>query len=201
MRTVCRLLLGALLISGCASEKTVKPLPFFSLDDLSDRTFPASFRLEDFNWRGSNLTATVFSETFYDAADMKSLRKGDTIIYDGSPMTVTRLEKDSPFLSVNGGLTEGGADFKDNGDGTFSVVLPDDHPLYKEIGETELFLDEDFIIIDCGIEPQDPVDTVRTMQKYYLECLEGYRKDFTELNTRITTEDGVLKVIRRFWIP
>ena len=60
---------------------------------------------------------------------------------------------------------------------------------------------DDFVIIDCGIDPNDPIDTIRTGQKLYIENLKDSKKDFFQLNTRVTIENGIITEINRHWIP
>ena len=57
------------------------------------------------------------------------------------------------------------------------------------------------MIVDCGENPTDPSDTLTTGQKLYLETLEGYRREFSPLNTKVVVEDGLITAILRRWIP
>ena len=86
--------------------------------------------------------------------------------------------------------------------GTYIARTWDDHAIYSELGKAEVALEGDFVIIDCGTEPTDPVDTIRSGQKLYLENLEGSRTDFFYLNTRVTMDEyGMITEINRHWIP
>ena len=58
----------------------------------------------------------------------------------------------------------------------------------------------DLVVIDCGIEPTDPVDTIHTDARGYLQKL-GQRDDFSELNTQVLIEGGKVTQITRRWIP
>ena len=69
------------------------------------------------------------------------------------------------------------------------------------MGKAELPLADDFIIIDCGENPDDPCDTIRTGQKLYLESLSENNRLFHDLNTRVRIENGIIKEINRKWIP
>lgn len=179
----------------------ISPLPAgYSLENLDDCTVPASFGADDFNWRGSNLTMTVFSEDLYDAVEVSRMVPGDTLVFAGSRIVVESVEESDGFLTVNGGIEEGGAYLKPYEGGTYRSLLMDDHPFYSRLGEKEVLLDDDFVIIDCGTEPSDPSDTVRTAQKPYIESL-GHRSDFSELDTRVRLEGGRVVEIQRFWIP
>lgn len=85
--------------------------------------------------------------------------------------------------------------------GTYVARIWDDHATYSELGKTEVALADNFVIIDCGDFPEEPSDTIRTGQKLYIENLKDYKKDFFQLNTRVTIENGVITEINRRWIP
>ena len=77
----------------------------------------------------------------------------------------------------------------------------DGHSHYDELGKVQLALSEDFEIVDCGVNPDDPDTTITTGQKSYLEGLEDWQKEFSPLNTKVDIEDGMIRRIRRIWIP
>lgn len=143
----------------------------------------------------------VFSADFYDAVDILQMAPGDTLLYDGEKIVVDTIEDKGGAIIVNGGLEGGGAWLESGDGGTFRAVQFDDHSIYSELGTAELPLAEDFRIIDCGEEPTDPSDTVATAQKLYLETLEGWRREFSPLNTTVLIEDGIITQIIRRWIP
>ena len=192
-------------LAGCsshASHNLIEPLPAgFTLETMSDCTVPAKFSASDFNWRGSNLTMTVFSEDFYDAVEVSKMTAGDTLVFAGNKIVVETIEEENGILTINNGIEEGGAYLKADEGGTYKSLLMDDHSVYTEIGRKEIPLSEDFVIIDCGTEPNDTVDTIRTGQKPYIDSLESYKTEFIELNTRVRIEGGVIKEINRHWIP
>ena len=201
-RTLALIMLAALAI-GCRHQSftRIAPLPAgYDLEHLTDCTVPASFSAEDFNWRGSNLELTVYSEDIYDAVEVLQMKPGDTLVFAGAPIVVKTIVEENGYLTVNGGIEEGGAYLKPNEDGTYRSLLLDDHPFYTKLGRTQVMLNDDFVIIDCGTEPTDPSDTVRTAQKPYIESL-GTRSDFSELDTRVRIEGGRLTEVNRHWIP
>ena len=193
----------AVLAMAC-QHKTytrIAPLPAgYDIDNLTDCTVPASFSAEDFNWRGSSLTLKVFSEDIYDAVEVHQMKPGDTLVFAGAPIVVKTVVEENGYLTVDGGIEEGGAYLKPYEGGTYRSLLLDDHPFYTEIGRTQVMLDDDFIIIDCGTEPTDPSDTIRTAQKPYIEAL-GTRSGFSELDTRVRIENGRITEVNRHWIP
>lgn len=198
----------AALLCGCAQEKQtvahkcIAPLPAgVTVDDLQDCTVPATFTLDDFNWMGGNLTLTVYNQDLYDVVDISEMQVGDTLIYNGNPMVINKIDKGNGGIDINGGLDEGGCCLAGFEGGTYVARNWDDHPTFTELGKAQVALDQDFVIMDCGMDPQDPVDTIRTGQKLYLETLQDGRKDFFQLNTRVTIENGQITAISRHWIP
>lgn len=199
------LFVAAALFAGCsqpAVHQCVKPYPAaVQLDSLADCTVPASFTSDDFRWMGGNLTMTVYSEDLYDAVDVSRLQVGDTLVYGGEPIVVLTIANENGSLNINGGLDNGGATLQGYEGGTYRAITFDDHSLYTALGQAQVPLAETFVIIDCGLNPEDPADTIRTDQKLYLETLDGSRRQFTCLDTRVLIENGLITEINRHWIP
>ena len=144
---------------------------------------------------------TVYNQVLYDAVEISQMQVGDTLIYESKPLVINKMENADGGININGGLEEGGCWLVGYEGGTYIVRTWDDHAIYSELGKAEVALSEDFIIVDCGIEPSDPNDTIRTEQKLYLENLQDYRREFNQLNTRVTIENGLVTEINRHWIP
>lgn len=205
MKKIAIMLLSAAIICSCGQKtapKLVSPLPSgLEIDALTDCTVPARFTSDDFRWMGGNLTMTVFSEDLYDAVELLNLAPGDTLIYDGGKIVVETVKDEGGLLTINDGLENGGAWLQAGDGGTYRACQWDDHSIYSELGQAHLPLSEDFMIVDCGENPTDPSDTLTTGQKLYLETLEGYRREFSPLNTKVVVEDGLITAILRRWIP
>lgn len=205
MKKITIILVAAALVCSCGTKKArklVSPLPSgLEIGALTDCTVPAQFTSDDFRWMGGNLTMKVFTEDLYDAAEVSLLEPGDTLIYDGEKIVVETVEDEDGLLSVNGGLEEGGAWLQAWEGGTYRACQWDDHSLYSELGTVELPLSEDFMIVDCGENPEDPSDTLTTGQKLYLETLESWHREFSPLNTKVVVENGIITAIIRRWIP
>ncbi len=197
--------LFALSFCGCAHKadfQSVKPLPSsVNLSQLTDATVPAEFTTHDFNWTKGKLRMTVYSEDLYDAVQISKLKAGDTLVYEGKPIVIEKLENKNGFLTVNNGLEEGGAYLQANQGGTYRGVQMDDHSIYTKLGQLEIPLAKDFTIIDCGEDFKDPSDTIRSSQKLYLENCKDYRRQFCCLDTRVQIENGKITNITRHWIP
>ena len=145
---------------------------------------------------------TVYNMDLYDAVEVTQMQVGDTIIYDGEPIVINQVEEVNGGVEINGGqIDEGGCCLAPNEGGTYVARHWDTHATYTELGKAEVALAEDFLIIDCGMNPDDPSDTIRTGQKLYVENLKDSRRDFGTLNTRVTIEKGSVTEINRRWIP
>ena len=193
------------LLCGCAQKvehKSIAPLPAgIDISDIHDCTVSATFNTDDFRWMGGNLRMTIYTKDLYDAVEISQMQVGDTLIYESKPLVINKMENVDGGININGGIEEGGCWLVGYEGGTYIARTWDDHAIYSELGKAEVALSEDFIIIDCGIEPSDPNDTIRTEQKLYLENLQDYRREFNQLNTRVTIENGLVTEINRHWIP
>lgn len=196
------------IICGCShnrattEHKLIAPLPAgIAVDNLLDCTIPAAFTPEDFNWMGGNLKMTVYNQDLYDAVEISQMQVGDTLIYEGKPMIINSIAEEHGCIDINGGLDEGGCCLAGNEGGTYVARNWDDHATYTKLGKAEVALADGFILIDCGEFPDDPNDTIQTGQKLYIENLKDGRKDFFQLNTRVTIENGMITEIKRHWIP
>ena len=182
----------------------IKPLPTNSPFKGDTRgpgdPIPAVFSISDFNWKERTLTFTAYSIDRYDSTEIAKLQIGDTILFRNDTIIVSKIEK-GRYLTINGGIENGGVELAAYEGGTYRVQLMDDHPQYSELGKVQLPLSDTFTIIDCGDNPEDPYDTIRTNHKQRLENMKEYKHDFIELNTRVKIENGKITNITRFWIP
>lgn len=170
-------------------------------DSLTDGDVPAAFTADDFDWMGGNLTMTVSNADIYDAVDITTLHEGDTVVYDGKPIVVKSVKENNDCIDVNGGLDEGSASFKAHEGGTYRAITFNYHSIYTELGKVQVALADNFAIVDCGINPDDPSDTIKTNQKLYIENLKDDRREFSPLNTIVSVEKGQITKITRRWIP
>lgn len=193
------------LVSGCAqnaSHKLISPLPSgIDTGNMQDCTVVAAFNADDFKWMGGNLHMTVFSKELYDIVDIHQMQVGDTLLFAGQPVVINSLNTNEGRIDINGGLDQGGYCLVGYEGGTYIARNWDDYPTYSQLGQSEVALAENFVIIDCGLEPNDPIDTIRSEQKQYIESLEDSRREFNQLNTTVTIENGMITEINRHWIP
>ena len=192
------------VLAGCTIKDTkqqpalIKPIPadksLFNgdLKGLNATTLPALFSFTDFNWKDSTLTLTAYSIDTYKASEIDNLQKGDTILFRNDTIITDKIER-GKYISINGGI--------DHEEGTYRVLLMDNHPQYSQLGKVKLPLSPALTIIDCGDNPEDPSDTIRTNHRQWLANVKEYKRDFSELNTRVKIENGIITSITRFWIP
>ena len=99
--------------------KRVEPLPeSLDLNALTDATVAASFGAENISEKDgkTQITLTVYDYDVYDMVDIAQLAVGDTIVVDGKDMVVASREDKDGFVTINGGLEQGGVDLTDNSD-------------------------------------------------------------------------------------
>ena len=206
MKSLNKMALIATLVICCCAKTDVKQfikpqMPTVNLDEIADGSYAAAFSVKDFNWRGSNLMLTLFSEDIYDGNQIDNIQVDDTLLFRGDTLIVKSKKMELSFVEINGGIEHDGADLQKTNDGDYGGMQLDDHSTYSVLGKTEILLSNDFTIIDCGDEPQEPYDTIRSSQKQYLEGVKEYKKDFMELNTVVTVKNGYITNITRRWIP
>lgn len=208
MRTenIITAIIATALLCGCGSQKTghkrIVPLPAgITVKNLQNCTVPAAFTPNDFHWMGGNLSMTIYNRDLYDVVDISRMQVGDTLIYSGEPMIIRKSEEVNGGIDINGGLDEGGCCLAPNEGGTYVARSWDDHATYTELGKAEIALSENFVIIDCGEFPDELSDTVCSDQKLYIENLKNGRREFFQLNTCVTIENGMITEIHRRWIP
>lgn len=206
MRNILALAALAMVMASCShssSHHCVSPLPAgVDIDSLADCTVPAQFNVADINWTDSTLTMTVYNEDLYDAVDLNTLQSGDTIVYQGHSIVVAKVADTADGLkTINDGIEQGGADLQAHEGGTYRGIQLDDHSVYTSLGKATVPIANNLVVVDCGIEPDEPSDTIGTDALSYLKQLKGGRDGFIELNTLVQIEHGKVTRITRRWIP
>lgn len=205
MKKFCYCCALAIALVGCSQKPTnqmVKPLPSaYQIDQLKDATVAASFSTKDFAWDKGKLSMDVFSEDLYDAAEISKLKAGDTLVYLGQPIVVKDVVFKDSFVTVNGGIEEGGADFTAKQDRLYRGTQMDGHSTYTKLGKVTLPLAKDFKLVECGENPTDPYDTIKVAQEDYLKKVRDYKKVFSSLDTKVLVKNGTIVSITRKWIP
>lgn len=180
--------------------KRVEPLAeSLDLNALTDATVAASFGTEDISEKDgkTEITLTVYDYDVYDMVDISQLAVGDTIVVDGKDMVVTSREDKDGFVTINGGLEQGGVDLTSDDSGVYYAVGMDDAKSYHELGKITVPVAEGFVLTDnSDLEHPDATYAASDLAK-----LAGESVGFTANNTLATIEHGELTVLARSYTP
>lgn len=138
--------------------KRVEPLPeSLDLNALTDATVAASFGAEDISEKDgkTEITLTVYDYDVYDMVDISQIAVGDTIVVDGKDMVVASREDKDGFVTINGGLEQGGVDLTSDDSGVYYAVGLDDAKSYHELGRITVPVAEGFVLTDNS-DPEHP---------------------------------------------
>ena len=180
--------------------KRVEPLPeSLDVNALTDATVAASFGAEDISEKDgkTEVTLTVYDYDVYDMVDISQLAVGDTIVVDGKDMTVTSREDKEGFVTINGGLEQGGVDLTSDDSGVYYAVGLDDAKSYHELGRITVPVAEGFVLTDNS-DPDHPDETYAASD---LAKLAASEPGFSANNTLATIEHGELTVLARSYTP
>ena len=211
---VAALAASMILLVGCGNnaEKTqdesknvVPKEASISIDHLDAADFPTSFDASSLKESDGTLSleTEVYDEELFDAVEITTLAKGDKITADGQEYTVETVEKsESGLISVNGGLEQGGIDFatNDSEGGVYYVEGLDDTHTYADLGKVTLTLADNFTFTDNS-------DLDNPEQKYDADGFKKLLADdpnsygFSQFNTKVTVEGGVITGIERNFRP
>ena len=169
------------------------------LNALTDATVAASFGAEDISEKDgkTEITLTVYDYDIYDIVDISLLAVGDTIVVDGKDMVVASREDKDGFVTINGGLEQGGVDLTSDDSGVYYAVGMDDAKSYHELGKITVPVAEGFVLTDNS-DPEHPDETYAASD---LAKLAGEGVGFTANNTQATIEHGELTVLARSYTP
>ena len=180
--------------------KRIEPLPeSLDMNALSDATVAASFGAEDISEKDgrTEITLTVYDYDVYDMVDVAQLAVGDTIVVDGKDMVVTSREDNNGFVTINGGIEQGGVDLATDDGGVYYAVGLDDAKSYHELGKITVPVAEGFVLTD-NADPEHPDETYAASD---LAKLAVESVGFTANNTLATIEHGELTVLARSYTP
>lgn len=180
--------------------KRIEPLPeSLDLNALTDATVAASFGAEDISEKDgkTEIALTVYDYDVYDMVDISQLAVGDTIVVDGKDMVVASREDKDGFVTINGGLEQGGVDLTSDDSGVYYAVGLDDAKSYHELGKIAVPVAEGFVLTDnSDLEHSDETYAASDLAK-----LAASEPGFTANNTLATIEHGELTVLARSYTP
>ena len=180
--------------------KHIEPLAeSLDLNALTDATVAASFGADDISETDgkTELTLTVYDYDIYDMVDIAQLAVGDTIVVDGKDMVVTSREDENGFVTINGGLEQGGVDLTSDDSGVYYAVGLDDTKSYHELGKVTVPVADGFVLTDnSDLEHPDETYAASDLAK-----LAASEPGFTANNTLATIEYGELTILARSYTP
>ena len=195
------------------TQKTeVQPMQGVLLSDpLSDGTYHISFE-SDKVWVGERRNtindAVVYDYDRYTAPEIEALREGDTIAAhlngteEITALTVESIERENNYVTINGGIEEGGIDLCKEDD-HYRTLTWDDFPAYYEVGVAkQLVMAYDIELSDGAADFEaDPVivkgDRAVCDAMSNEEDVYGWNAE----NTTVTIQNGEMTHADRIWVP
>ena len=198
--------------SSEAQKTEVHPMQGVLLSDpLSDGTYHISFE-SDKVWVGERKNtinnAVVYDYDRYTAADIEALSEGDTIIThlngteEITALTVESVERENNYVTINGGIEEGGIDLCKEDD-HYRTLTWDDYPAYYEVGVVKQLVMADDIELSDGAADFEADPVIVKGDRADCDAMsneeDGY--GWNAGNTTVTIQNGEVTHADRIWVP
>ena len=198
--------------SSEAQKTEVHPMQGVLLSDpLSDGTYHISFE-SDKVWVGERKNtinnAVVYDYDRYTAADIEALSEGDTIIThlngteETTALTVESIERENNYVTINGGIEEGGIDLCKEDD-HYRTLTWDDFPAYYEVGVVKQLVMADDIELSDGAADFEADPVIVKGDRAVCDAMsneeDGY--GWNAGNTTVTIQNGEITRADRIWVP
>ena len=198
--------------SSEAQKTEVHPMQGVLLSDpLSDGTYHISFE-SDKVWVGERKNtinnAVVYDYDRYTAADIEALSEGDTIIThlngteEITALTVESVERENNYVTINGGIEEGGIDLCKEDD-HYRTLTWDDYPAYYEVGVVKQLVMADDIELSDGAADFEADPVIVKGDRAVCDAMsneeDGY--GWNAGNTTVTIQNGEMTHVDRIWVP
>ena len=180
-------------------------------DPLSDGTYHISFESDKVGVgerRNTINDVVVYDYDRYTAPEIEALREGDTIAThlngteEITALTVESIERENNYVTINGGIEEGGIDLCKEDD-YYRTLTWDDFPVYYEVGVAkQLAMAEDIELSDGAADFEaDPVIVKgdRAVCDAMSNEEDGY--GWNAGNTTVTIQNGEMTHVDRIWVP
>ena len=198
--------------SSEAQKTEVQPMQGVVLSDpLSDGTYHISFESDKVGGgerRNTINDVVVYDYDRYTAPEIEALREGDTIAThlngteEITALTVESIERENNYVTINGGIEEGGIDLCKEDD-YYRTLTWDDFPVYYEVGVAkQLVMAEDIELSDGAADFEaDPVIVKgdRAVCDAMSNEEDGY--GWNAGNTTVTIQNGEMTHVDRIWVP
>ena len=195
------------------AEKTeVQPMQGISRSDpLADGTYHISFE-KDKVWVGERKNtinnAVVYDYDRYTAADIEALSEGDTIIThlngteEITALTVESVERENNYVTINGGIEEGGIDLCKEDD-HYRTLTWDDYPAYYEVGVVKQLVMADDIELSDGAADFEADPVIVKGDRTVCDAMSNEEDAYgwNAGNTTVTIQNGEITRADRIWVP
>ena len=194
-------------------QKTeVQPMQGVLLSDpLSDGTYHISFESDKVGvgeHRNTINDAVVYDYDRYTAPEIEALREGDTIAthLNGTEeitvLTVESIERENNYVTINGGIEEGGIDLCKEED-HYRTLTWDDFPAYYEVGVAKQLVMADDIELSDGAADFEADPVIVKGDRAVCDAMsneeDGY--GWNAGNTTVTIQNGEMTHADRIWVP
>ena len=180
---------------------TILPLPS-AYESIEDCTIAISLQEGGISEDSDGtvlLTATLFEYDLYDAAELFLLKAGDSIVIRQRVVAITSIEESSyGTLLINGGLDAGGYELRTDDNTVYYETGYSDVKSWQELGVATLPVSPEFIYTDRSDLDSEPV--IYSIHDF-LEQNSSIDYHFTEHNTRIVIEGGIVTAMERIYTP
>lgn len=198
--------------SSEAQKTEVQPMQGVLLSDpLSDGTYHISFE-SDKVWVGERKNtindAVVYDYDRYTAPEIEALSEGDTIAThlngteEITALTVESIERENNYVTINGGIEEGGIDLCKEDD-YYRTLTWDDFPVYYEVGVAKQLVMADDIELSDGAADFEADPVIVKGDRAVCDAMsneeDGY--GWNAGNTTVTIQNGEMTHVDRIWVP
>ena len=198
--------------SSEAQKTEVQPMQGVLLSDpLSDGTYHISFESDKVGvgeGRNTINDAVVYDYDRYTAPEIEALREGDTIAthLNGTEkitaLTVESIERENNYVTINGGIEEGGIDLCKEDD-HYRTLTWDDFPAYYEVGVAKQLVMADDIELSDGAADFEADPVIVKGDRAVCDAMsneeDGY--GWNAGNTTVTIQNGEMTHADRIWVP
>ena len=198
--------------SSEAQKTEVQPMKGVLLSDpLSDGTYHISFE-SDKVWVGERRNtindAVVYDYDRYTAPEIEALSEGDTIAThlngteEITALTVESIERENNYVTINGGIEEGGIDLCKEDD-HYRTLTWDDFPVYYEVGVAKQLVMADDIELSDGAADFEADPVIVKGDRAVCDAMsneeDGY--GWNAGNTTVTIQNCEMTHADRIWVP
>ena len=171
------------------------------VESLADGVYPAEFYIEDI-CDGQIGNVRIYTRDLYKAEDVLDLCPNDYIMIRGEKVLVRKIDRDSSYALVNGGLfAEDGFDMCPvSGTDYWRVSLEDDYSTYTFQGERALVLADNVEFHDNWNPDGEPLN-VSGIDMTCAKIEASENSVFDVYNTEIEVKDSKIVSITRYYAP